>query len=190
MLNSVLFIFFGYSTPIFFLPFMCQSLTSEIHFISFWWLTCFSCLQSITQMDSIDISPYQFNSIDIRCYHWDIGLFTACLSPNHSTAHRLESQAPWYKIQGIGHSYPSLLYHISFSCWLLWFLNFSLLISLKSCLAHLWFCHSWNYQPHFCPWKSFFIIQFKFISCLCIEVMILLIILQITAIYVHLLLLL
>lgn len=114
MLNSVLFIFLVIAL-LSFSSLLCQSLTSEIHFISFWWLTCFSCLQSITQMDSIDISPYQFNSIDIRCYHWDIGLFTACLSSNHSTAHRLESQAPWYKIQGIGHSYPSLLYHISLS---------------------------------------------------------------------------
>lgn len=114
MLNSVLFIFLAIALLSFsFL--LCQSLTSEIHFISFWWLTGFSCLQSITQMDCIDISPYQSNSIDIRYYYWDIGLFMTWLSSNHSTARRLESQAPWYKIQGLGHCYLSLLYHISLS---------------------------------------------------------------------------
>ena len=57
MLNSVLFIFLVIALLSFsFL--LCQSLTSEIHFVSFWWLTGFSCLQSITQMDCIDISPY------------------------------------------------------------------------------------------------------------------------------------
>lgn len=111
MLNSV----FLVTALLSFSFLLCQSLTSEIHFVSFWWLTGFSCLQSITQMDCIDISPYQSNSIDIRYYHWDIGLFMACLPSNHSTAHRVESQEPWYKIQGIGHSYPSRLYHISLS---------------------------------------------------------------------------